>query len=236
MSVSLLDESIAAIAIQEWWFFGSQYVEGESSSLPIKKASGRHGTAGDEARLGFRQRVLTYIKAGVYPNSDGWKKYKDDAWSAAFVSFCMRMGGAGKNFPYSVGHHRYVSEAVRNKDAKKFSNAIIAYRSDELAPSVGDLLWRGRKVKNRKGEWVDGTSKWDLDDIISHLKAKRGGFPSHCDLVVDVDQENGLLYTIGGNVGDRVLRMQSKIDDEGHLVDSRYKVILQNNITEFSVS
>jgi len=227
VSTTNLDRAAARVAWQEWWYFGSQYVAGESSSLPIKKAPDKHGTTGKEASSGYRQRVYTYFKAGVYPDSNKWKDHKDDAWSAAFISFCMRNAGADGNFPYSIGHHRYVSAAIRNREAGNVTNTIVAYRHGEIAPSIGDLLWRGRKPQNGMN-----TSKWTYDDILDYINKGGGGFPSHCDLVTEIIEDAEILHAIGGNVANRVLRMQSKIDEEGMLVDSRYRVIIRNNITE----
>ncbi|MDA4848396.1 DUF2272 domain-containing protein [Hoeflea poritis] len=227
MPVSELDQRTARVAVTEWWAWGGQFVDGESSSLPKKKISNGPGAAGLETKSGYKQRVYTYFKMGVYPSSNGWKKNKQDPWSAAFISYCLRLGGAGSSFPYSVGHHRYVSEAARNTMAGNSQNTIAAYDSADIAPSVGDLLWRGRKPK--KG--LD-TSKWDLQDIIKHVKAGKGGFPSHCDLVVSIDDDAGHVYSIGGNVSNRVLRMRSQIDEYGILTNTRYRVIIRNNITE----
>ena len=231
MGVTVLDERIVRVAISEWWAWGGQYVEGESSSLPKKKVTNGTGTSGDETRLGFKQRVFTYFKMGVYPSSNGWKDNKSDPWSAAFISYLFRLGGAGSSFPYSVGHHTYVSRAVRNKMNGNTQNTLVAYGAKDEAPEVGDLLWRGRKPK--KGL---NTSKWELDDIIKHLKAGKGGFPSHCDLVTHVDRKKSLVYSIGGNVSNRVLRVQSNIDEDGLLNESRYKVVIKNNISEFLTS
>ena len=82
MPTTEFDMRAAAIAIQEWWLFGSQFVDGDVTNLPIKKGPGHHGTAGDESRLGFKQRTWAYFKFGVFPDSNKWKNFKAEPWSA----------------------------------------------------------------------------------------------------------------------------------------------------------
>lgn len=238
MAVSDLDMRAARIAVTEWWHWGSVYVSSESSGATKKTAGGDNElpTKSDspEDEFGYRQRVLTYFKMGVYPDNTRWKNNVDDPWSAAFISYCFRMAGAGQSFPYHVGHWRYVTEAVRNRNSGNSSDAIVAYRNTDIPPAVGDLVWRGRKVWDKSaGVWRDGTSKWTLDDIQAHIDGGGTSFASHCDLVVDIDQDTQRCYVIGGNVSNRVLRLQSKIDENGMLSkSSRYKVIVRNNIGE----
>lgn len=231
MPVSELDNRAAQIAIAEWWAWGGQYVDGELSSLEKKKVSNGPGVIGLENKSGYKQKVFSYFKSGVFPNSNGWRNYKTEPWSAAFISYCMRLAGTGKNFPYSVGHHRYVSEAVKNSEIGNRQNSLVAYNSSDIAPNIGDLLWRGRKPN----QGLD-TSKWKLQDIKDHINAGRGGFPSHCDLVIWVDHENDHIFSVGGNVSNRVLRMKSKVNEFGLLKDSRYNVVIKNNISELLIS
>lgn len=215
----------AAIAIQEWWLFGSQFVDGDVTNLPIKKGPGHHGTAGDESRLGFKQRTWAYFKFGVFPDSNKWKNFKAEPWSAAFISFCMRASGAGPNFPYSVGHHFFVTRAMRNRLTGNTQNRIVAFDKSETVPAIGDLLWKGRKE----------TANWTFDDLKQHVQQGGGSFRSHSDLVVHIDQDENALYAIGGNIRNRVLRLKTAVDDNGMLQSSRYAVVVKNNISEFAV-
>ena len=46
----------------------------------------------------------------VFPAEPGWHY----AWSAAFVSYVMRIAGAGPHFPYSASHADYIDIAKRD--------------------------------------------------------------------------------------------------------------------------
>jgi len=229
MAVTELDLRAAQIAIAEWWFFGSQFSNNASpgSGTPAQ-APGNHGTRGNESMPGFKERVWSYFKIGCFPDSNGWTALKTEPWSAAFISFCMRQGGAGNQFPYSPSHAIYVMSAVRNRLAGRLTNVIAAYDRTEMAPTVGDLLWQGR---SSPGNPID-TTGWTYNDLINHVQGDGRTFPSHCDLVVDVDVNNGLLLAIGGNVKNTVFRVREKLDAGGRLVNNVHTVVIKNNITE----
>ena len=92
------------------------------------------------------------------------------AWSAAFVSYVMRIAGAGARFPYSASHSDYINLAKQmtagpdDRAGWSSPSAPEAY-----APQPGDLICLGR-----------GSAR-DLryDDLPA------GHFPGHCDIVVD---------------------------------------------------
>ena len=227
-SISDVAHRAAEIAISEWQAWGGQYVDGADTSTPIRQAVGAVASA-VETDPGYRQRVLIYLKVGVYPDTDEWRLYVDTPWSASFISYCMRMAGAGDRFSYAIGHHSYVSDASRNAVTQKREIVLVAYPSSDMAPQVGDLLWRGRKSSASPN-----TASWGMDRIIKHLKDGWEGFPSHCDLVVSVDLKAGRIHAIGGNLADRVLRLQLRIDDKGLLEDDHYRVVVRNNIGKFA--
>ena len=69
------------------------------------------------------------------------------AWSAAFVSYVMRMAGAGRGFPYSETHADYINAASGTGSVQEPSLVITAERPEAYAPQRGDLIcyWRGRQ-------------------------------------------------------------------------------------------
>lgn len=107
-------DAVVAIAQREWRLFGAQVDDNPPGSY-------RPATAEDkpERQQGLWQRVGEYwwlamnpgapeaawtgkhdAGGAVFPTSqDG-----DYAWSAAFVSYVMRIAGAGPHFPYSASY------------------------------------------------------------------------------------------------------------------------------------
>ena len=53
--------------------------------------------------------------AGVKQNDN---YYVEEAWSSAFISYLMRLAGAGDDFKYSSSHSQYISQAVKNRKEK----------------------------------------------------------------------------------------------------------------------
>ena len=227
MAATEFDRRLAEIAIAEWWMFGSQFLDNDELNIPIYQELGHHGKKAEESNSGFRHRIWTYWRMGVYRSkASKWKKYRDVSqfpWSAAFISYCMRAAGAGGNFPYHKGHWFYVNIAMRNKINGQTGAAIVAYDLDETEPQVGDLLWYGTGAASKH---------WSYADLEKQVRGGVTWYSSHCDIVTEVDRVNNQLYAIGGNVGDRVLRLQSKLKKKnGRLKSKQYKVIIRNNIT-----
>ena len=54
------------------------------------------------------------------------------AWSAAFVSYVMRIAGAGARFPYSASHSDYINLAKQMKLGQTSGWLIVAERSRGL--------------------------------------------------------------------------------------------------------
>lgn len=216
-----LGRRIAEIAYREWWYFGSQYVEGENSKLPILQAKDGHGVPGDGSMSGFQQRVWSYFRDGVFPGQgDVWLDYKSWAWSGAFISYCFQIAGAGDGFPYSPAHHRYMMAGVRNRQAGTDGPGLAAYDIADVKPQIGDLLWKGRLE----------TAGWGYVELAAHANGDNGSFRSHCDIVVDIDHDAKSLSLIGGNVRNRVLKLSVPLDQNGFVKSNVYTALLQNRL------
>jgi Uncharacterized protein conserved in bacteria (DUF2272) len=222
-------DAVVAIALREWRLFGSQVDDNPPGSY-------RPATADDkpERQQGLWQRVGEYwwlalnpgapeaawtgkhdANGAVFPASqDG-----DYAWSAAFVSYVMRIAGAGPHFPYSASHSDYIDLAKQQALGQTSGWLVTAERPEIYAPRPGDLICIGRG------------SAHDLryDDLPA------GHFPGHCDIVVDASVP-GQISVVGGNVDDAVTLKHVPVTPDGRLatpdgqvLDTRYPwmVVLQ---------
>ena len=218
----LSSDAVVAVALREWRLFGSPVDDNPPGSY-------RPATPEDkpERQQGLWQRVGEYwwlaLNAGapdaavtgkhdangvVFPASeDGYY-----AWSAAFVSYVMRIAGAGAHFPYSASHSDYIDIAKQMKLGQTSGWSIVAERPEDYAPRPGDLICLGRgEARNLR-----------YDDLPA------GHFPGHCDVVVD-SSVSGQISVVGGNVDDAVTMKHVPVTPDGRLatpdgqvVDARY--------------
>lgn len=202
-----------AIALREWRLFGEPY--DDRRYCPPAKSTATDDPP--ERREGLWQRVGEYRWLGLPPGHPhrGWTgkhdargtEYSPDrdgtyAWSAAFISYVMRMSGARDLFPYDDAHATYINQAARAALGAEPVRAAVAMRPEQYAPELGDLICTGR----------DEAAAIRFDD----LPASK--FPSHCSIVVAV--EPGALFVIGGNVADAVTMTRIPATADGKLVDS----------------
>lgn len=192
------------IAYREWRAFGQKIVL--SPDQPDSPDS-------EERDEGLWQRVGDYWWQGLdYGNPDSrWTGRHDAngvefprsedgefAWSAAFISYVMRLAGAGSRFPYSASHSDYINAARTRPDL-----VVTALPVAQYAPQLGDIvcMWRaGRRV--------------------SYEELPAGRFPGHCDIVVA--QRPGTLDVIGGNVDNAVAMKHVPVGPTGLIADPDY--------------
>jgi hypothetical protein len=116
----------------------------------------------------------------------------DVAWSAAFICWCLRQAGVPLDrFPFSAGHHTYIRWAINNSKADKAGKLYYGMRIAEYQPKPGDLVAQWRKAK-----------PGGPDPNISYDHQPDDFYPSHCDIVVDVQPNR--ITLIGGNLSNRV--------------------------------
>jgi hypothetical protein len=200
-------DAVAQIALREWRLFGSPVADGSPQSYPREKP---------ERAQGLWQRVGEYWWLGVdggTPESMWTGKHdekgvefapdRDGAypWSAAFVSYVMRIAGAAGRFPYSSDHEHYIDIAKRQAQRKGSRWLVTAERAADYAPQLGDLVCRGR----------DEASNLTFDD----LPVGRY-FPAHCDIVVDTST-SGDIDVVGGNDQDAVTMKHVPLTQDGKL-------------------
>ena len=137
----------------------------------------------NEGTQPLRGRIADYYEAGGGSrNLD--PTLNENAWSAAFISFCVKQSGATSDqFKFSLSHSVFVNAAIANADNNR--GAFRAHRITEYAPKLGDLIHH-----NRSG----GTLSYDF-------ARANTGYPSHSAIVVDFEIRDGVRHavTIGGN-------------------------------------
>ena len=211
---------VVAIALREWRLWGSPVDDDPPGTRPPA------GENKPERYPGLWQRVGEYWWEGedagsvtaywtgkhdangrVYPSSQD----SHYPWSAAFISYVMRIGGAGDRFPYAPAHAAYINAAKTQADAGSGGLVVTAERPDRYAPQPGDLICLGR----------GGSRALPYDALPTT------SFPGHCDIVVAAD--SGQLTVIGGNVDDSVTEKHIPTTPNGMLsdpltgvVDTRY--------------
>lgn len=199
-------DAVVAIALREWRLFG-QPVNDDPPNAPLGTPHSPGPKA--EREQGLWQRVGEYWWLGLDAGRDeaGWTGKHDMfgtefppemdgeyAWSAAFVSYVMRIAGAGKRFAYSPNHWTYIDRAVREP-----GGLFVAERVEQARPAPGDLICTGRGP----------------DRALTYDDLPAGPYLSHCDIVVAVAP--GQLSVIGGNVDDAVTMKHVPITPEGRL-------------------
>lgn len=200
-------EDVVTIANHEWDFFGR-----DQGSASHKVDGSPKETVGN-----FAQRVGDYWLS--IDSADYKKLVKEHAktlgkldgtitelpWSAAFISYCMQMAGAGSQFPYSAGHATWIIKAIANRTVGNEKAALVGYRVNEHPLLPGDLV---------------GAPRGDDADVTYDQAVGKGWFSSHTDLIVEVDKASRKAFAIGGNVGQSVSRTTLRIDSEGRLTDT----------------
>jgi len=205
-------DAAIAIALREWRLFGEPY--DDRRTCPPTDDTWK-GEDTPERREGLWQRVGEYRWLGLPPghprrawtgkhDADG-RVYPPDqdgtyAWSAAFISYVMRMAGAGDRFLYDDVHATYIDQAARAALGREPVRAALAMRPERYAPRLGDLICAGRNE----------ASALRFDDLPA------GTFPSHCALVVAIDP--GAVRVVGGNVADAVTMTRIPTTADGMLV------------------
>jgi len=212
-------ENAIAIAVREWRLFGEKV--NDSEVPPATDV----GEAKPERLPGMWQRVGEYWFEGVNatdPESAWTGKHDghgvvfaperdgDYAWSAAFISYVMRIAGAGRAFPYSGSHHDYIDIAARVARGDVTDWSVRAADPATTAPAPGDLLCNGRAAA-RQLQFAD-------------LPA--GRYTAHCDIVIG--DAGPSWAVIGGNVDDAVTLRHVPHEPDGRVIDSdQYLAVLQ---------
>ncbi|MEX0314878.1 MAG: DUF2272 domain-containing protein [Allomuricauda sp.] len=183
------------ICYSEWLHFGKQ-------TYDINNRLFRAGMK--ETDPGFWQRVGVYWEVGTQMDLTGLDD--DWPWSAAFISYVIRLAGAEDKFFYSIRHSDYINDAIL--DSNPF---FVGQRLSDYSPKIGDLVCYSRQ---------NGVS---FDNLPEKYK-------SHSDIVVKVNPT--FIEVIGGNVGNSVSKKHLRIDGSGKLIAQNHKwfAIVENKL------
>jgi hypothetical protein len=229
-------DTLVAKATEQWTWFGQDLGRGDHFIGPDGKTTSSKKTNGKanprkETVEPFASRVGDYWLAISSTDYDSLVKQfakakgkldgtVDLAWSAAFISYCMQMAGAGSAFPYAPGHSTWIIKSIANKAANKLNAALVGYKPGEIPLQVGDLIGKPREA----GVTYDNAvaKKW---------------FTAHSDIVVEIDLAKKVARCIGGNVGQTVSKSEVKITADGKLSDTGGWIVhIQNNIVGAAAS
>ena len=218
--------AIVAIALREWRLWGSLVDDAPPDSRPPLLPDEM-----PERMPGLWQRVGEYWWLGMDAGTpeSRWTGMHDAAgrvfpaatngtyaWSAAFVSYVMRIAGAGTRFPYSDAHWTYIDIAKEMAEHRTRGWLVVAERPDAAAPRPGDLICMGRG--RAAGMTYD--------------QLPAGRFPAHCDIMVAAAAPGAPrpeIAVVGGNVDDAVTMKHVPVTADGRLagpdgvvLDQRY--------------
>ena len=130
------------------------------------------------------------------------------AWSGVFISWLMRVSGAGDNFPYSATHSEYIIETTNNRNNNE--GVFKAYDISEKKPKVSDLVCRNR-----------GNTNASYNNVSQ-------GDQLHCDIVTKVNKNS--ITIIGGNVNNKVSESELETNSSGFITNPNYFTIIKNNL------
>jgi hypothetical protein len=200
-------QAVVAIAMREWRLFGQNVADPEAEATRAIKP---------EREEGLWQRVGEYWWLGLNAGSEEstWTGKHDAqgaafspdidgyyAWSAAFISYVMRIAVAGQRFPYSADHADYINAARKVSLGQSKAWLVSAERVQDYAPRLGDLVCFGR----------GGAKGLRYEDLPTPKL-----FTSHCDIVVDTAVP-GRIAVLGGNVEDSVTMNYVPVTPDGKL-------------------
>ncbi len=166
-----------------WERVGEYWWEGVNAGEPDARWTGKHDGQG---------KVFPVAVNGDY------------AWSAAFISYVMRIAGAGAAFPYAPDHAAYINYAARAALGVVRDPLLVAENPANYAPRLGDLVCLPRGAA-RGMVFADLPTAQD--------------FPAHCSIVVG--SRTGEVSVIGGNVDDAVTMEHLHANGQGELEGNR---------------
>jgi len=140
-----------------------------------------------------------------------------EAWSAVFVSWCVKEAGASKTqFRFAAMHADFVYRAIKNTNSG--SGVFFGHPVDSYVPKLGDIL-----QNNQPGR------SYDFSYASLHAS-----YHSHSAIVMEVGSDNKGQYlrTIGGNESDSVGLKEVRLDSTGRVKnpDGLYIAVIETTL------
>jgi len=130
-------------------------------------------------------------------------------WSAAYISWVMKVSGAGRHFLYSQRHADYVRDSIDQRELNPKAK-FKGYRISEEKPEITDIVCRRR---------LSSQATYDNVPVNATL---------HCDIVTKVNKTD--VEVIGGNIDNKVKRGNLSLDTLGYLNEANYFIIIKNTL------
>lgn len=171
-----------------------------------------------ETNPAVRDILIEYWTKGAGRSIAGAKTEINNrtAWSAAFISFCVKKAlaasGSGAKFVFSASHSEYAGAAILN-----FVNSKAAPAFYGLPPTGSGA------VKPEVGDIIGVTRVAHVDDYADALDAARNNdrYFSHFDVVTS--KSGGTIKRVGGNVSDSVTEKSLALTSAGILPNLPFK-------------
>ena len=210
MPIAETRRRIVNIAVQEWAFFGFPVLNAADDVDEVAERSnatavpGRRGGRFAPLPLNEITRVASSVAGywAVTPlgpsmianqnrewnGPEGINGRWADPWSAAFISWVMCEAGLGNTsqFQRSIAHWNYIDQAIAARDGRAPNAAYVAYNLGEENILPGDMLCSGRRPA--------------YTNLAERRRQTGVGARTHCDIVVQIDEKNARILTVGGNV------------------------------------
>jgi len=126
-----------------------------------------------------------------------------EAWSAVFVSWCVKTAGAtAQEFKFNPLHSVFVNWAIHN--AANHTGLFRAYELDSYAPQIADIIQNNQPGHN-----------YNYNYAKTHAE-----YHSHSAIVTEVghDGDGPYLMTVGGNESDAIRMTRHALTAQGLIV------------------
>ncbi len=210
-------DRLVRIALAEWEEWGRQFTDHTGSVVGAPAEPGRSEdmveafpaltaywsmVPGAETTIARNRVALRHADAGQGRAVSLWSEVP---WSAAFLSFALRVAGYDRiDAPSAPAHWMVVDHLLARAARWPASAAFLPWPPDGHPPAAGDLICATRGAA--RGRYRTPAER----------SAEAGrAVPMHCDIVVGTRE--GVVETVGGNLGDAVRMSLLPADPQGRL-------------------